>query len=170
MLEQGGRTAVYPLAGQKVHYTNFLDYLLLDPQSRLFVQNWEGYSELWLRRFLESILPYRDSKAVTAFLDAGRAKSPVFDQLYHECMVADSYSDNSKLSMEYTFHTGKGAKVFTRMAFPVQGAQGWQVIVWIPVVRKDEDKSKPEVAAQAQTEPVSIPAQVAEPQQDAVNS
>lgn len=114
--------------GKQVQYTNFIDYLLLDPHSRLFIQNWEKYTALWVGHFLDNIKPFQNNEQVAAFVAARRSQSPMFEKIYRHYAAKRRY----KPSLEYVFHTPKGSRRFSRLAFPVADARGWQMIVWLP--------------------------------------
>lgn len=114
--------------GKQVKYPNFIDYLLLDPHSRLFIRNWEKHVVLWLGRFFNHIQPYQEHENVAQFIAERRAGSPVFERLYNK-----RRKRTSKVGLRYVFHTGKGDRVFGRMSFPVQDTPGWQMVVWLPL-------------------------------------
>lgn len=117
--------------GERTHYTNFLDYMLLDPQSRLFFQNWEQISPLWIHRFFNDIRPYRSNPKVQQFIDSHIQRSPTFAQ------HGEFALPHANLPMGYTLHTAKGFKPYNRMAFPIDSAPYWRLVVWLP----ERDKS-----------------------------
>ena len=61
--------------GKQVQYTNFIDYLLLDPHSRLFILHWEKHVVLWLGRFFNKIQPYLETKAWRSLWPNAAAKA-----------------------------------------------------------------------------------------------
>ena len=140
--------------GKQVQYTNFIDYLLLDPHSRLFILHWEKHVVLWLGRLFIKIQPYLDNESVAQFVAERCGKSPVFERLYHKRRQQRGH----KLGMRYVFRTGKGERAFNRMAFPVQGSAGWQLIVWLPVPVKKAPAAEEVVVAHAADAAVSVAA------------
>ncbi|UOO82125.1 helix-turn-helix transcriptional regulator [Uruburuella testudinis] len=118
--------------GKQVQHTSFIDYLLLDPHSRLFIQNWEKHVVLWLGRFFNNIRPYQDHESVVQFVDEHCRISPVFERLCNK----RRHKRTSKIGLRYVFHTAKGDRAFGRMSFPVPDTPGWEMVVWLPAADK----------------------------------
>lgn len=115
--------------GNHGQHTNLLDYLLLDPHSRIFIADWHDTATPWIAYFLEHIRFYQDEEAVAAFVAQRRNQSPFFDKLcrQHEQqrMMVSDYS--------YRFMRAKSYQAYRQLAFPVYGAPGHHLTVWLPV-------------------------------------
>ena len=118
--------------GPQAHYTNFLHYILLDPQSRMFFKNWDQVAPQWVNRFLEDTRPYGTQSEMLDFQNNLRKKSPTFAQQLNLNSL-----NASNLPMHYVFHTAKGFRAYNRVAFPVESAPNWRMIVWLPSTDSD---------------------------------
>lgn len=132
--------------GKQVQQTNFIDYLLLDPHSRLFVQNWEKHVVLWLGRFFEHIHAHQHEEDVAQFIEEHCRTSPMFERLQRK----RHHKRVSKIGLRYVFHTAKGDRTFGRMAFPITGSPGWEMVVWLPQTAKKP--AAPKQAAETENE------------------
>ncbi|WP_082783653.1 helix-turn-helix domain-containing protein [Snodgrassella sp. CFCC 13594] len=115
--------------GKHAQYQSLIDYLLFDPQSRLFIHQWQAHVPQLLRHFCQQIAPYRNHKTIAEFLQQRRAQSPLFES-------ADKTPNTPKepvlLPLQATFLSHKGPVIHQRMVFTIPDTPQWQMMVWLP--------------------------------------
>ena len=114
--------------GKQAHHSNLLDYLLLDPHSRVFIGDWHTQMPKVLQHFLRHIEPYRDNDTVAAFIQSRCELSPLFAQ---HCRRPSRKSASRPMLMH--FHpSGKPAQICQRLTLHIADSPAWQLVMWLP--------------------------------------
>lgn len=114
--------------GKHARHHNLLDYLLLDPQSRFFIEDWPSQVAIVLQHFLQHIEPYRDNEAVAAFLQQRTQQSPLFAQ--HNQKYTHNEANVRPVLLGF-YIENKGLRNYQRVALHVEDSPDWQLIMWL---------------------------------------
>lgn len=113
--------------GKRARSSNLLDYLLLDPQSRLFIADWQHASETLIVAFLGRLAVYGESEAEKEFIRQLAEKSPLFKRFAKQRRSASMAQD----AMYFGFHTPEGLRHYQCLSLATTMKSDWRLWLWL---------------------------------------